>query len=467
MTIEIDNLLDTFHRSHYQIVENTYYASSIWSGRRQPIVPATSFIFEFMLYNALYQYDWLRSYGEGRLIDLSEEDRSDSSRQASFEKFMRNRCKENPSWIVRAFAPIRAVNDLNGDWTRFETGPRINAEDGRRFFDKLSSLATLVESTDEFFDIKAAFRLIKECRVFVYRIRNNIFHGTKSIGSITGGQCRRVEVYDIFLKCLISLFFLCVGKSKISADRIQHSIRPFSDSSDGAIGHQAVVQMISQSHMRIEDSRLINLVNGLLSNLVVPDKRSALFYPSASSDLITPILLGLPYCTHFYFYDKGYTSDGLETVWRQKILWLERILSASRKTMFETPHRIGTRETLMFKIGGVEKQIHLVKEDNQDFLTMDVDLVFYFHRGDSGGEGGSGQEWDNKLILKLGKKIAKNSYCHIVTDGKPGGIHPKLSNTLCKYTTYLGGRSPCFYYYGKASGESLRRIAEEESDSRM
>ena len=60
----------------------------------------------------------------------------------------------------------------------------------------------------------------------MYLVRNNIFHGSKSIGEIyERDQRRRIEVYDIFLKCLVSLFFLAVDKTPVGADYVQLPVR--------------------------------------------------------------------------------------------------------------------------------------------------------------------------------------------------------------------------------------------------
>jgi len=164
-----------------------------------------------------------------------------------------------------------------------------------------------------------------------------------------------------------------------------------------------------------------------------PILNSALFYPSAGTDFITPIILGLPFCREFYFYDheplgpsnrtKQNTNDYEERINKK----LEKITDALKKINGFDMHMvdwiINADEALInFNYDGTERTIHWVHKDNKDFLNEDVNLTFYFHRGDSCGEGGSDQLWDSGLLPILMKKIPSDTQCFFVTDGKPGGL---------------------------------------------
>jgi len=74
------------------------------------------------------------------------------------------------------------------------------------------------------------------------------------------------------------------------------------------------------------------------------------------------------------------------------------------------------------------RTIYWVHTDNTDFLNENVTLGFYFHRGDSWGEGGSGQKWDSDLLPKLLLKIPKGTSCLYVTEGIPGGFAAEHSS---------------------------------------
>ena len=70
------------------------------------------------------------------------------------------------------------------------------------------------------------FDLLRECTHFVYLVRNNFFHGSKTLGEIyEAKQKRRIEVYDLFLKGLTSLFFLAAGKDAAACDFVPCPLR--------------------------------------------------------------------------------------------------------------------------------------------------------------------------------------------------------------------------------------------------
>lgn len=127
------------------------------------------------------------------------------------------------------------------------------------------------------------------------------------------------------------------------------------------------------------------------------------------------------------------------------------------KTPFAGPFTEGRRETLKFELAGLERQIHFVREDNLSFFEEDVDLVFYFHRRDSWGEGGSGQQWDSIHIVDLGQKVPISGSCHVLTDGTPDGVHSKLLDEL-QISQIRKTRNSQKYYYGTTSGEFLRKL---------
>lgn len=150
---------------------------------------------------------------------------------------------------------------------------------------------------------------------------------------------------------------------------------------------------------------------------ITPSDKSSLFYPSAAKDFITPILLGLPYCTQFYFYESHRSSPPPKiALILDKI---EGVRTTSNWANFESGAR---RDCLDFEFNGIPRRLHWVHADNTEIVEEDIELRFYFHRGDSWGESGSGQEWDSKLLPKLLERIPPDSSCRYLTDGHPGGF---------------------------------------------
>lgn len=168
-----------------------------------------------------------------------------------------------------------------------------------------------------------------------------------------------------------------------------------------------------------------------------PPERAALFYPSAGRDLMAPLLLGLPYCRLFYFYDREHAMIGPAGLLRalrggladpvERAEWRP---DPDPPGLERAPRRRRYRSTgdyvVRFHHRGIMREIHWVCRENGEFLMHDVDLAFYFHRGDSEGEGGSGQWWDGELLHLLLAKIPTDGRCLFLTNGQPWGLHPDL-----------------------------------------
>lgn len=283
-------------------------------------------------------------------------------------------------------------------------------------------------------------------------MRNNIFHGSKTLGEVyERNQKRRIEVYDLFLKGLTSIFFLAKAKDAAACDFVPCPI--FSSSlpikNKGEVLDQSLIlRAIAERVMKVGDSRLIARFTKAIPPPAIdvcPTSKSSLFYPSAGADFLTPILLGLPYCTQFYFYEHHHIARQPQ---------IGRILRHIEGVRIPTnPPQLkqnGNRQSLDFEFNGIPRRLHWVHADNTTILQEDIELSFYFHRGDSWGEGGSGQEWDSKLLPELMKLIPSGSSCIHLTDGIPGGFDAKYSTE----TFYLNapfierGRA---YYCGRLS----------------
>lgn len=450
----IDNLLDTLHRAHCDNAQQAYYARQ-HRGRQISTMPVTSFVYEFFLFNSLYQYDWHGSFKERRLVPWPA-DKKELPQQVKLEDFVRERCKADPSIIRRAFDPIAQLEDLDGHWTHITPDARITLEQGKSFFNKLSRLRDLMRSDNDLTASKAVFELIKGCREFIYFVRNNIFHGSKSIGEIyEPNQRRRLEVYDIFLKSLVSLFFLAVNRTPVAADYVQLPVRiTFQNGDSLSVGQSEIADLVVLGWMKPEDSRLIQVFRrNQTAPVPQPDSRTALFYPSAGMDMVTPLLLGLPYCAQFFFYDIAQSRS------REQY---KRKLQSLLNVPVEMSDCDGD-EIIRFNFAGVSRIIHLVHKDNLEFFDRDVDLAFYFHRGDSLGEGGSGQEWDKLHIVDLGEKTPNGCLCQILTDGEPCGLHANLRSRMQAVSIPVSCRGRD-YYFGFASGDFLREMEKTEPE---
>lgn len=421
-------LIDILHQVHCDNSKQQYYAERP-RRHRVSIMPLTPFVFEFFLFNSLYQVDWTTSLRKGELI-FHPEDYSESKQQAEFIKFIRSHVREKPVDFYRAFEPLSYLPKTIGSWTKVTPDARISLSYGESFFKKICDLQTILENCivpAEMPTSKKVFELIDDCRYYIYLVRNNIFHGSKTLGEVyETNQKRRIEIYDLFLKGLTSLFFLSVGKTSVASDFVSFPIssQSLSISEDREVLDQnGIWDAINRNTMKLGDSRLISQFTRIIvPSRITPKEKSALFYPSAGTDLMSPILLGLPYCTQFYFFERNQIRypPNLVPVLRQ-IPGL-RMLDDQPPLRWKQEDR---KHFLDFEFNGTRRRVNWVHSDNKEFLRLDVELSFYFHRGDSWGEGGSGQQWDSELLPELLKMIPDGSYCFYLTDGEPGGIDEK------------------------------------------
>jgi hypothetical protein len=168
-------------------------------------MPLTAFVYQFMLYNTLYCIDWEASQELASPVQYNSR-LCESRKHGRFEGYLRGMAIHFPDILRESFQPLTQV-ELEGPWAAITEDPRINTSEGEAFFVHLQVLADTIGSNSEL-DFDRTFQKIAECRKFVYQVRNNIFHGTKTLGHIENGdQKRRIEIYRLFLQCLVSSFF--------------------------------------------------------------------------------------------------------------------------------------------------------------------------------------------------------------------------------------------------------------------
>lgn len=200
-------------------------------------MPATSFIYNFFIYNTIYQYDWETSLKQkiptpwnaerepqvdGDPGEMSKPD-SEFARQKKLEKFLRKRCRQDDTILHRALLPISRLSDLEGRWiSLFVSTSRAHRESVGSFFKHLSDLSRAIQSAGttgdgKFSATKQNFEMIQKCRFFVYSLRNEIITGSKTLGDFVDiNHEKRLAHYDLFIKCLLQLFFLCMQTGQLS-----------------------------------------------------------------------------------------------------------------------------------------------------------------------------------------------------------------------------------------------------------
>jgi hypothetical protein len=458
----VDSFIDMLHSVHCDNSKQQYFAER--GGRRISTMPLTPFVYEFFLFNSLYQVDWNESDIKEDLVFHSDE-WTESRKQRDFAKFLRSHARNNPSHFYRAFEPLICLPKIEGKWTTVAPSERISAEEGRRFFEKTRLLQELIESCDdpgEMPTTKKTFDMMDQGIRFVYSVRNNIFHGSKTLGAIyDADQKRRIELYELFLKGVTSLFFLAVGKNAVASD---FSSCPIFSSSLPAIqerevlSQEAVGAATGRGLMKPGDSRLIlRFTKSVAPPRDAPSDKSSLFYPSSGTDFLTPLLLGLPYCTQFFFFDCGQTRR------TPNIASILRKIPSTKLDCSSRPSKWSRRDNARyfdFEFDSIPRRIHWIQSDNIDFLRMKVELAFYFHRGDSVGEGGSGQLWDSEFLSELTGMVPDGKRCIFLTDGEPGGIDEnRMESCDVLSVPFLERARP--YYFGHLVGRVVDWVDRE------
>jgi hypothetical protein len=322
---------------------------------------------------------------------------------------------------------------------------RITVDQGKAFFAKIAELGNLA-SRGAFKANKDTFDLIDKCCYFVYLVRNNIFHGAKTIGEIyDSDQARRIGVYDLFVRCLNSLFFLACGKKNHGAGVAQLPIVLNIGDEKKELAIQHVYGLIQRKLLKPEDSMLHLRMSQTLQDIPIlsAQNRRSLFYPSAGRDFFFPLLVGLPFCTDFFFYEQNRHRDALPKL-RDAIGVFGRDILC---------HDIDgrDREGIEFEFDSVVRRAWIVHEDNMTFLENKIPLGFYFRRGDSGedggGEGGSGQRWDSDLLPQLLALSDPADGCRILSDGAPGNLRKDIASK-CKRISLPSSHRGRDYFYG-------------------
>ena len=422
-----------------------YYAAKVGSGTMKPVMPATPFIFEYFIYNSIYQHDWLQSDACRHLVAHGEAERKrgDEGEQQKrlVDEYLLPVCKKQPELLWRAFAPFQYLIDLHGKWAKINFDTNITAQQGEDFFAAMYAIQSMIQKDRSLRSIDEFFVKLHICRQFIGRVRNNIFHGRKKLDEIwTDSQRKRIELYHLFIQSLNSLFFLTRGLTPVASDEVLHPVEiPFAPKSI-RLSSMEVLQFHVDGMMKKEDSELISWANECLkplSNQKAPS--GALFYPSAGHDIITPVLIGLPFCTEFHFYDKGGASG-----WQKALKHLSKVLG--NPSGFRVPDDAKRSFEVQFEFSGIQRKIFHGKADNQEFLDTSSPLMFFFRRGDSLGEGGSDQPWDSEWFARWKSMIPEGKLCAVLTDATPHGLAPELQELLGMPKTFSLSARP--YYCG-------------------
>lgn len=211
MNQSIDNFLSIIEGFHTDNRKLEHFAR-FPQNRVISTMPLTAFVYQFFLYNSLYQIDWDSSFRNNELIyhknytNQTSDGLKEWQQQSEFEKFMQKR-DMTCTHLLTAFQPLSKIQ-LNGNWTSVIPDERVRSNDGHHFFRRMRELKMMASSNEASKTVDSLYDDVGKCRSFVYTIRCNIFHGSKTLGQIHDpNQKQRINVYFEFLHGLMSAFF--------------------------------------------------------------------------------------------------------------------------------------------------------------------------------------------------------------------------------------------------------------------
>lgn len=132
---------DNGRRKHFALEGAETVISTMW---------LTPFVYQYFIYNSLYQVDWDKSLTSGivRMLDA----RHEVPQQEAFEVYLRTALQGQRLHILAdAFRRVKNV-PVRGEWTRVRPDQRISIEDGEQFFRNIEAFqATLnaIKNGDE------------------------------------------------------------------------------------------------------------------------------------------------------------------------------------------------------------------------------------------------------------------------------------------------------------------------------
>ena len=420
----------------------------------------SKFVYAFFAFNSFYSIDWEETKKQNQLIKWEllkkvkeittsvGKAKTESEKISEMRKYLYNsyvkddKDIEGENLIANEFV-IKLKKFLKTNKTdinvikeilfRIVTDDYINEGKKASFVENFEKLYERQLRGNKFSE--ALYELLR----FVFMVRNNIFHGSKTvIDMLDRNQQDRFEIYTAILLAVNEMLFDANEKNfKWNRNLIEESLERRQSSNNKRIIKEFLSETVSSKFK-------IDVPNGIL------------FYPCCGNDTYEPIKLFIDTISEFHFVDNAFSPklpqleckiEGILDPIRSErsrstnsnIEIPKLIISQAISSKYEEDISNETLEKLNernIKSSGYNynktityKQEWLYKPQDgrkitvyghqQDglvkFMTLDKIAVFFL-RGDSEGEGGSGQEWFQESIFKLVlDKLVDGGL--IVTDG--------------------------------------------------
>ena len=392
----VKNYIDAMHQAHLDNAAMVY--SGQQAGRSQTLMPATPFIFDYFIYNSLYSVDWNACEDQREMVYFDRSDAlSESKQQEAFENYISRKTGKSFKIFHQAFEPFAYI-DLTGDWTQTLATGRISKGDGYKFWQRAQRLQEILNTSSDRISNKTT-DMIREMSRFVYLVRNNIFHGSKQVGihsDMDNAHKKRLQIYDLFIRCLMGWFFLAMGRTKIASRQTQIAV-------DGLIEQDKLIKALNLRVIKSKDCFLLPKIRSSLAKMLSPLEvadQGALLYPACGTDWLTPFLIGLPYCDEFIFVDhktcahgelkRGRIQPESLVSWAGGTFPRDPVTGRSQASLEAISDSVSE---LKFKYQGRDKKITFIHDDANMILTLNEPIRMFFHRYNAGGECTSDIGW--------------------------------------------------------------------------
>jgi len=405
--------------------------------REWKLFEPSQFIYAYFAFNSFYSINWEDSITKQEIIkwEITSEDNnnneniSESKKISSFIQFIYNSFvdeslsseeKENSKQVISldfsSKLKKRLKDKVNFDLYDIIVDININEEMKRRIINKYNALVNTELIGKKF------RRALNTVLLFIYNVRNNIFHGTKNIIQMMDNQQRnRLYIYTSIILTINEMLFDAIEK-RINWERrkIDRDNKYF------------YKETIMNKERKFTPSQL--------KNLNIPE--GILFYPCSGNDTYEPIKYFIEHVSEFHFVDIMLTPQLPNFLCRNLRVGKYTVDLDLVKDITSFPpydDNINEEKITQLSFRGIKSEGY--KRDtgkiykHELFLTNDKKVMVYCHvqdgiavfstlenisifflRGDSNGEGGSNQGWFRKNIFNyILDKLVDGGL--IVTDG--------------------------------------------------
>jgi len=185
---------------HKHIIE---YKQDAWK-----LFEPSKFVYAYFAFNCFYNYNWIESLEKRELLPQNNDERDtakfkamvdfifsiplDDSDKELFLKTIKGKYRNREEDIIKVIQGITPDNQIKENVR----------EDFKKEFEKLVKTGEIKQG-----------KIKQEIIPFIYGVRNNIFHGTKTtIDMADLGQRNRLEIYSNFIIAINELLFKVLKK---------------------------------------------------------------------------------------------------------------------------------------------------------------------------------------------------------------------------------------------------------------